>query len=125
MTRNSLKCTLERLSGCDGRFKENIPIRREAEALMELDNFARNWDEKYPQISQSWRNHWPMVDYAFNFPADIRKVIYTTNAIESLNSVIRKAVKTRKLFPSDESATRLYFSLYRLLLKKWTMPIRN
>ena len=64
-------------------------------------------------------------DYAFNFPADIRKVIYTTNAIESLNSVIRKAVKTRKLFPSDESATKVIFLAIQAASKKWTMPIRN
>jgi transposase-like protein len=76
----------------------------EQEALSELDNFATTWDEKYPQISKSWRAHWPNLIRYFNYPPDIRKVTYTTNAIEPLNSVIRKSVKTRKLFPSDEPA---------------------
>ena len=60
------------------------------EADQELDSFAKNWDEKYPSISQSWQLHWPKLIKLFDYPDDIRKVIYTTNAIESLNSVIRR-----------------------------------
>lgn len=126
MTRNSLKYVpWKDYRAVTGDLKKIYKSTTEAEALMELDNFARVWDEKYPQISQSWRNHWPNLITLFNFPADIRKVIYTTNAIESLNSVIRKAVKTRKLFPSDESATKVIFLAIQAASKKWTMPIRN
>jgi putative transposase len=126
MTRNSLKYVpWKDYRAVTGDLKKIYQSTTEAEALMELDNFARVWDEKYPQISQSWRNHWPNLITLFNFPADIRKVIYTTNAIESLNSVIRKAVKTRKLFPSDESATKVIFLAIQAASKKWTMPIRN
>lgn len=126
MTRNSLKYVpWKDYRAVTGDLKKIYQSATEAEALMELDNFARAWDEKYPQISQSWRNHWPNLITLFNFPADIRKVIYTTNAIESLNSVIRKAVKTRKLFPSDESATKVIFLAIQAASKKWTMPIRN
>jgi len=97
----------------------------EQEASLELDRFAEAWDHKYPQISKSWRAHWPYLITLFDFPADIRKVIYTTNAIESLNSVIRKSVKTRKLFPSDDAAIKVVYLAIRAASKKWTMPIRN
>jgi len=97
----------------------------EQEANVELDRFAEKWDDKYPQISKSWRAHWPNLITLFEFPADIRKVIYTTNAIESLNSVIRKSVKTRKLFPSDDAATKVVYLAIQAASKKWTMPIRD
>jgi transposase-like protein len=97
----------------------------EQEASLELDNFADKWDEKYPQISKSWRSNWENLMTIFDYPADIRKVIYTTNAIESLNSVIRKSVKTRKVFPSDDAAMKVIFLAVESASKKWTMPIRD
>jgi len=97
----------------------------EDEALLALEGFAENWDDKYPQISKSWHNHWNNLNTIFNYPKDIRKVIYTTNAIESLNSVIRKAVKKRKLFPTDDSAKKVVYLAIQQASKKWTMPIRN
>ena len=97
----------------------------EQEASLELDRFADKWDEKYPQISKSWRSHWPNLITLFEYPADIRKVIYTTNAIESLNSVIRKSVKTRKVFPSDDAALKVIYLAVESASKKWTMPIRD
>lgn len=65
----------------------------EEEALLALEQFAERWDDKYPQISKSWHAHWHNLNTLFSYPEDIRKAIYTTNAIESLNSVVRKAVK--------------------------------
>ena len=97
----------------------------EDEALLALDQFAERWDEKYPQISKSWRAHWHNLNTLFSYPEDIRRAIYTTNAIESLNSVIRKAVKKRKLFPTDDSAMKVIYLAIREASKKWTMPIRN
>ena len=97
----------------------------EQEASLELDNFAEKWDEKYPQISKSWRANWENLITIFDYPADIRKVIYTTNAIESLNSVIRKSVKTRKVFPSDDAALKVIYLAIESASKKWTMPIRD
>ena len=97
----------------------------EQEASLELDNFADKWDEKYPQISKSWRSNWENLITIFDYPADIRKVIYTTNAIESFNSVIRKSVKTRKVFPSDDAAMKVIFLAVESASKKWTMPIRD
>lgn len=97
----------------------------EDEALLALDDFSVHWDEKYPQISRSWRAHWENLNTLFLYPQDIRKAIYTTNAIESLNSVIRKALKKRKLFPTDDSAKKVVYLAIQDASKKWTMPIRN
>ena len=97
----------------------------EDEALQALDEFAARWDERYPQISRSWRSHWQNLNTLYHYPADIRKVIYTTNAIESLNSVIRKATRKRKLFPTDDSAKKVIYLAIEAASKKWTMPIRN
>ena len=97
----------------------------EEEALQALESLAGHWDEKYPQISRSWRAHWHNLNTLFNYPADIRKAIYTTNAIESLNSVIRKATKKRKLFPTDDSARKVVYLAIMDASKRWTMPIRN
>jgi putative transposase len=97
----------------------------EEEALLALDQFSERWDGKYPQISRSWRAHWNNLNTLFNYPEDIRKAIYTTNAIESLNSVIRKAIKKRKLFPTDDSAKKVIYLAIQDASKKWTMPIKN
>jgi len=97
----------------------------EDEALLELENFSDQWDDKYPQISRSWRNHWHNLNTLFGYPEDIRRAIYTTNAIESLNSVVRKAIKKRKLFPTDDSAMKVVYLAVQEASKKWTLPIRN
>jgi len=97
----------------------------EDEGKHELERFAEKWDEKYPQISKSWSSNWGNLMTIFSYPRDIRKVIYTTNAIESLNSVIRKSVKTRKVFPSDQSALKVIYLAIESASKKWTMPIRD
>ena len=90
----------------------------EEEALVELDNFEKTWDSKYPQISRSWRSHWDNLNTIFDYPKDIRKAIYTTNAIESLNSVIRKAIKKRKLFPTDNAAKKVIYLAIQQASKK-------
>jgi len=95
------------------------------EAEQELAAFAEMWDEKYPTISQSWRRHWPNLITLFDYPDDIRKVIYTTNAVESLNSVIRKAINNRKVFPHDQAAMKVVYLAIHAAAKKWSMPIRN
>lgn len=95
------------------------------EAEQELAAFAATWDEKYPTISQSWQRHWPNLITLFDYPDDIRRVIYTTNAIESLNSVIRKAIKNRKVFPHDQAALKVVYLAIEAAAKKWSMPVRN
>ncbi|MBD2785478.1 IS256 family transposase [Xenorhabdus sp. 3] len=90
-----------------------------------LEAFAKQWDERYPQISRSWRENWDNLSTFFAYPAEIRKVIYTTNAIEPLNSVIRHAIKKRKIFPSDDSAKKVIWLAIQAASKKWTMPIQD
>lgn len=97
----------------------------EQEALAELERFTQTWDGKYPQIGKSWHRNWPNLTAIFDYPEDIRKAIYTTNAIESLNSVIRKAIRKRKVFPTDDSAMKVVFLAAAQASKKWTMPIKN
>lgn len=105
--------------------KKIYQSKTEDEALLALEQFSDKWDDKYPQISRSWTNHWDNLNTLFNYPEDIRRAIYTTNAIESLNSVIRKATKKRKLFPTDESARKVIFLAIQDASQKWTMPIKN
>ncbi len=95
------------------------------EALPALDKFSDRWDNKHPRMSRSWSAHWQNLNTLFNYPEDRRKVIYTTNDIESLNSVIRKAIKKRKLFPTDDSAKKVIHLAIQAASKKWTMPIRH
>jgi len=97
----------------------------ETQALESLDDFKEKWDSKYPTIYKSWHAHWENLRTIFEYPDDIRKVIYTTNAIESLNSVIRKAIKNRRIFPTDNSALKTVFMAIQSTSKKWTMPIRK
>jgi len=96
-----------------------------AEAEQELECFAQQWDKQYPSISASWRRHWVNLIAFFDYPDEIRKVIYTTNAIESLNSVIRKATERRKLFPSDQSAMKVVYLAIEQAAKRWSMPIHS
>lgn len=126
MVRNSVKYVpWKDYKAVTADLKQIYQSATEDEALLALDQFADRWDERYPQISRSWRAHWHHLNTLFGYPEDIRKAIYTTNAIESLNSVIRKAVKKRKLFPTDDSALKVIYLAIREASKKWTMPIRN
>lgn len=77
------------------------------------------------RCSKRWKNCWGNLNTLFNYSGGIRRAIYTTNAIESLNSMIRKAIKKRKLFPSDDSAKKVIYLAIQEASKKWTMPIRN
>lgn len=90
-----------------------------------LKAFAAAWDSRYPQISRSWQANWPNLATFFAYPTDIRKEIYTTNAIESLNSVIRHAIKKRKVFPTDDSVKKVVWLAIQSASQKWTMPLKD
>jgi putative transposase len=94
-----------------------------AEAEQALDAFAQAWGAKYPTIVKQWRLKWPDIAAMFEFPPPIRRAIYTTNAIESVNSVIRKFTRNRKQYPNEESALKLVFMAIHEASKKWTLPI--
>lgn len=96
-----------------------------AEAEQALERFSERWDEKYPAISPSWRADWPRLTVFFDYPREIRKVIYTTNAIESLNYSMRKVLKNRGAFPNDDSIMKVLFMGLNNVAKKWTRPIRD
>ena len=110
MVRNSLKFVPRKdYKAITSDLKQIYQSATEEDALVSLSQFEQRWDSKYPNISRSWRNNWQNVSMLFNYPEDIRKAIYTTNAIESLNSVIRKTIKKRKLFPHDDSAKKVIY----------------
>jgi len=90
-----------------------------------LTAFAQKWEERYPTISQLWLRHWERIIPFFAYPPDIRRVVYTTNVIESLNRSLRKVLKNKGSFPDDESVLKLLYLALRNIAKKWTMPIPN
>ena len=93
--------------------------------ILNLQSFADKWDAKYPSVSKLWYRHWENIIPFFDYSAEIRKVIYTTNAIESLNRSLRKVLKTKGSFPNDESIMKLIYLAMQNIAKKWTMPLQN
>ena len=95
------------------------------EAELRLRDFEQRWDKEYLPIGQSWRRNWPRLTPFFDYPPEIRKVIYTTNAIESINMSLRKIIKNRSSFPTDEAASKLLYLALNNISRKWTMPIHD
>jgi len=95
------------------------------EAETALEDFSQAWDAKYPTIAKVWHAKWTDIITLFDFPPSIRKAIYTTNAIESVNSVIRKFTKNRKIYPNEQSALKLIYMAIHEASKKWTLPIHH
>ena len=126
MVRNSLKfVSWKDYKAVTTDLKTIYKAATEPAAQHALDDFAKKWDDKYPNISKQWRRHWPNLITLFDYPEDIRRAIYTTNAIESLNSVIRKATKKRKIFPHDQSAIKVIYLATQAASQRWTMSIQN
>jgi putative transposase len=92
------------------------------QAEQQLTTFAEQWDGRYPTIAALWKRNWERVIPFFAFPAEIRKIIYTTNAVESLNMTLRKALKTRGAFPSEEAALKVMYLALRNVIAKWERP---
>ena len=86
---------------------------------------AGPWGRKYPVIAQTWRRHWAEVIPFYAFPAEVRRIIYTTNAIESLNAKLRRAVRARGHFPHDDAVLKLLYLVLNLASKDWKMPQRE
>jgi putative transposase len=97
----------------------------EDEAQRRLTEFEEKWDDSFAPIGQSWRRNWSRLTPFFDYPPDIRKVIYTTNAIESVNMSLRKITKTRGSFPTDDAVFKLFYLALNNISQKWTMPIRD
>ena len=94
-------------------------------AKVALQDFATKWNHKYPYAIKSWEDNWDELTVFFDFPVEIRKIIYTTNLIENLNGKIRKYTKNKLSFPTDEAVLKSVFLALREATKKWTMPIHN
>ncbi len=92
----------------------------EQAALTALDAFSERWDGKYPNISQSWRANWANLSTYFKYPQEVRKLIYTTNAIEGFNRQLRKVTKAKSVFPTDDSLLKMLYLAMVDITKKWT-----
>jgi putative transposase len=126
MVRNSVKyVSYKDLKAVTADLKKIYTASSEEMAHFELKQFGVKWDNKYPVISDIWQRNWSGIIPFFAFPAEIRKVIYTTNAIESTNRQIRKIIKNKGVFPDDKSIQKIVFLALRNAAKKWSMPIKN
>jgi len=126
MIRNSCKfVSYKDLKEVTTDLKKIYTANTEEIALLELKSFASKWDSKYPVISDIWQRNWSGIAPLFSFPEEIRKAIYTTNVIESVNRQIRKIIKNKGFFPNDESIKKIIFLALKNASKKWTMPIKN
>ena len=123
MIRNSVKyVSCKDLKEVTADLKKIYTANTEEVSHLELRSFAAKWDDKYPVISQ---RNWSGIIQFFAFPEEIREVIYTTNSIESVNSQIRKIIKNKVVFPSDESIKKIIHLALKDAVKKCTMPIKN
>jgi len=97
----------------------------EDEAILGLESFADKWDKTYPQIAKSWYTNWANLVIFMNYPPTIKKIIYTTNTIESVNSSLRKVTNNKRVFPTDDAVFKSLFLTIDYITAKWTMPIQN
>jgi transposase-like protein len=106
-------------------FKAIYQAPSEDDALYHLEEFKEKWGEKYPQISKSWEDNWAALSSYFKYPAEVRRLIYTTNAVEGFHRMLRKYTKTKTVFPSDDSLKKSIYLSIQEISKKWSMPIRD
>jgi putative transposase len=126
MIRNSIKYVSwkDRKEVCRD-LKEVYSAVTESEALQKLEEFGQKWDARYPTITKKWVNNWDRLKPFFEYPEEIRKVMYTTNAIESINRSIRKVIKAKGSFPNDRAIFKMLYLALNNASKKWTMPIKD
>jgi len=126
MVRNSLRYVPWKNRKAVARDLKKVYSSATAEgAEQALGAFEEKWGEQYPMAAKSWRDRWENVIPFFGYPESIRKVIYTTNAIESLNAQLRKVTRKRGAFPTDDSVRKVLYLAITRASKKWTMPIRD
>jgi transposase-like protein len=126
MVRNSVKyVSYKDRKAVTADLKEIYPAPSADAAQGALDRFAEKWDAKYPAVAKSWRSRWNEVIPFMKFSPEVRKAIYTANAVESVNYTLQRNLKTRLSFPNVEAAMKLLFMILRRISKRWTMPIRN
>ena len=106
-------------------FKSVYKAINESEALSALDVVEEKWGKKYPTAIRIWKDNWDVISPFFNFPQEIRTIMYTTNIIEGVNRQFRKVTKTKSTFPSDESLLKILYLASQNIMKKWTIRYRN
>ena len=126
LVRNSLRfVSWKDYKAVTADLKQVYQASTEAQALEVLTALSQKWQEKYPLVAKCWEDNRANIATFFDYPADIRKAIYTTNAVESLNSVIRRVIKKRNVFPTNDSVFKVVWLAIKDASKKWTMPIQN
>ena len=126
MIRNSTKfVSYKDLKKVCADLKAVYSANNETAGQKALEDFGEKWNEKYPMIYKSWQQHWDDLSEFFKYPFEIRRAIYTTNAVESMHYQLRKVTKNRSIFPTDDAILKILFLAIRNASKKWTMPIRN
>ena len=126
MVRNSTKfVSYKDLKAVCRDLKKIYGSANEEEAMDALEAFGEAWDSKYPMIRKSGESHWDDLNEFFSYPEEIRKLIYTTNAIESLNYTLRKVTRNRNAFPDDDSIYKIMYLAISKISRKWTVPVRN
>lgn len=126
LVRNSLKfVSWKDYKAVTADLKQVYQAPTEAQARENLTELSQKWQEKYPLVTKGWEDNWANIATFFDYPTDIRKAIYTTNAVESLNSVIRRVIKKRNVFPTDDSVFKVIWLAIKDASKKWSMPIQN
>ena len=95
------------------------------DAQYALEEFREKCDKKYPSILRSWDANWPELTTFFNYPGQIRHLIYTTNAVEAYHRMVRKFTKAKAIFPTDDSLRKVVYLSTKEISKKWTMPVRD
>ncbi|SUB34714.1 Transposase and inactivated derivatives [[Pasteurella] mairii] len=124
--RNSLKyVSWKDYKAVTADLKQAYQAPTEAQARKNLTALSQKWQEKYPLVVRGWEENWANIATFFGYPPDIRKAIYTTNAVESLNSVIRRVIKKRNVFPTDDSVFKVIWLAMKEVSKKWMLPIQN
>ena len=96
-----------------------------ANAELELERLDEKWGAKYPVVLNSWKNNWDNLSTFFKYPQEIRRLVYTTNIVEGLHRQLRKATKTKSVFPHDDALTKMLFLVYLDISKKWNKPLAN
>ena len=126
LVRNSLKfVSWKDYKAVTADLKQVYQAPTEAQARENLTELSQKWQGKYPLVTKGWEDNWANIATFFDYPSDIRKAIYTTNAVESLNSVIRRVIKKRNVFPTDDSVFKVIWLAIKDASKKWSMPIQN
>ena len=126
MVRNSLKYVgWKQRKEAAADLKEIYSAATEELGQAALERLEQKWDASHPLIAKPWRANWQLVSPFYAYPPEIRKVIYTTNAIESLNMSLRKIIKTKASFPTDEAIFKIFYLALRNISKKWTMPLKD